>query len=264
MARDQDSLTPDADLEIQEAITQYNDLGEEDLARGALNHRHVPPFPLLPTGIYARSGGHGTLPGFERYSNPVITTALGSNLLPVYDHRLGSTPMRTTGAGAPYGADSGVGWSIIARNNSPTEAAELGIGINYAAGSDFAEGEMSIEFSGTVEATRGDDGSGEAYPGSDGYLLGVAVKLGTDWYVIPHSIGMWPSQMHLDSMQIRCEITAAICTALSDSVTTLSSVAMVVACVAPPSPLPDPYNFQLASCGLGCWSISLDPFVSDS
>lgn len=270
MAKDQDPFSPSADQEIQAVITRANSIAASDLRRGALNHRHVPAYdplegPFGQPGVYQKSGYHGVAPNFELYRNGVYTAVAGGKLLPLYDWRLGSSPMRTAGAGAPYGASVSRGWSIIAPNNSAVEAAEITIpgGMNYSSGTPFATGDMDIEVSAYVEVSYGDDGTPEIVPPNTPLYVGIAVELGSRWFVVPSSIGSWPGNVLGETMQIRCSVSAAACEDLDPAEVVLNKIAFVFAHTALPDPLPEGWatTYQLASARLGCWNLSLDPFT---
>tara|TARA_R110001632_G_scaffold53342_1_gene131520 strand:- start:962 stop:1780 length:819 start_codon:yes stop_codon:yes gene_type:complete len=270
MAKDQDPFSPSADQEIQATVVRANNVASTDLRRGALNHRHIPQYdplegPIGQPGVYQKAGWHSTAPGFELYQNGVKTAVHGGKLLPLYDWRLGSSPMRTTGTNAPYGASVNPGWSILAPLNVTADAAEITFpsGINYGSGTPFAVGDMTIEVSGYVEVSMGDDGTQALVPPNTPLYIGIAVQLGTRWFVVPSSIGSWPGNVLGDTMQIRCNVNAAVCNALDPAEVILNKVSLVFAHTSVPDPAPENWatTFQLASARLGCWNLSLDPFT---
>ncbi len=272
MPKDQDVFDSSSLADPSTYATRFNVLSEEELGRGAIGHRHVPPTYSLPSGIHSKFGGHGSDPllaPFALYQNAPNEGTTGSGFAyPAWNKdSYGSTVMRTTPAGAPYGpcvySFSNYGWGIIAPVNSSTGAAELAVNINYSTGTPLADGTAAIDVSGWVEASNGSLGGSEEsdiVQMSYGPILAVAAKIGGYWYVIPDSMAMYSGALFMDSIHTRTRITATVLKTLVPDGTSLEAVALVV-CVRHKVNVD---GIEQPGINLGNWGLSLDPFISEA
>jgi len=273
------SRTQDQDL-FQEATvktpmtdlaTSLNTLDAGDLSRGALTREHVPTnITGIFTGSMMVSGAHGVHPvGFEPYVNATLEDAVGTGeLFPRYDWRTGN-PMRTTGTSPPYGADTTAGWSIIADNNNSAEAAEIPINsLNIDTHDAFSEGRLVLNVSGFVEVYRFEDDDEEAEVGIArgvlGPLIGVAVKVGTQYYVIPQSIGMFHSSIYMDTLEVRVDIDFAKMDSLVDDQVSPNRVLHSIALVFANFNWTPLEGYQPIGHQLGTWNLTAEPVVRGS
>ena len=278
MPKDQDVFDSSSLADPSTYATRFNVLTESELGRGAIGHRHVPPTYSLPSGIHSKFGGHGSNPllaSLGLYQNaPNEGTSPSASLpYPAWNKdSYGSTVMRITPAGAPYGpyvySFTNYGWGIVAPGNSSTGAAELAGNINYSTGTPLADGTAAIDVSGWAEASNGSLGGNEESDRvqmANGPILAVAAKIGGYWYVIPDSMAMYSGALFVDSIHTRTRITATVLKTLVPDGTSLEAVALVV-CVRHKvyALASDGSAIEQPGVNLGNWGLSLDPFISEA
>jgi len=269
------SRTQDQDL-FQEATVKtpmtdlaasLNTLDAGDLSREALTREHV---PTNITGIFSgsmmMSGAHGTNPlGYEEYQNKTLEDAVGTGeLFPRYDWRT-ANPMRSAGTSPPYGADTNTGWSIIADTNSSAAAAEIPLaGVNIDTHDALSEGRLEFNVSGYVELYRKVAGQDPQATGVLGPLMAIAVKVGTQYYVLPRTIGMWHCNQYFDSIHVRKTFGfAELDPLVHDQVSpnrVLNSIALVFAL----NNYTEQEGSQWPTYQLGAWNLTAEPVVRGS
>tara|TARA_R110000765_G_scaffold309656_1_gene403148 strand:+ start:2245 stop:3066 length:822 start_codon:yes stop_codon:yes gene_type:complete len=272
MPKDQDVFDSSSLADPSTYAARFNVLTESELGRGAIGHRHVPATYSLPSGIHSKFGGHGSNPLLASeglYQNAPNEGTTGSGFLyPAWNKdSYGSTVMRITPAGAPYGpvvySYPDYGWGIVAPGNSSTGAAELAVNINYSAGTPLADGTAAIDVAGWAEASNGSLGTSvnsDTIQMANGPILAVAAKIGGYWYVIPDSMAMYSGALFGDSIHTRTRITATVLKTLVPDGTSLEAVALVV-CVRHKVFVS---GIEQPGILLGNWGLSLDPFISEA
>jgi len=269
MPKDQDPFDTGSLQDPSAFSSRFNVLEEAELGRGAIGHRHVPDSYSLPSGVHSKFGGHGdTLPEQELYQCYAIEGTTGAgNVYPKHDPIAHGAPvMRTLLANPPYGATPYAdGWSIIARQNSSTEAARLYININYSAGTPIFDNVAGLDISGWVEATNGNDGTvtPDISPPEFGPLFAIALRIDTEWHVVPSSIAMYTGNIWCTSLHTRLRVTKSVLQSLDATGVSLQEAALVV-CMRKPTVLPLPSGIQAPGVKLGNWGISISPFISEA
>lgn len=255
-------------------IASYNALDEESMARGAINWRHAPASYKLVGGSHSAFGLHGPTahPGYEVYRNwaPVGASPSAGVPFPEWDPvSFGGTVMCASGTGAPYGKNSVVGWSIIAKNNTVATSARIYANMPYNGTGSFDQGEAAIDVSGYVEACNAWGQQGDFSAGSGPYqddarmgpILAVALRIDGNWYIVPDSMAMYDGTLMVDSIHCRTRVTAAMCRTMDATGVTLEYIALAVTMRGDPD-----WESGDARAGirLGCWGISADPFIGDA
>lgn len=213
---------------LNQLTARSNDVQPEDIDRGALGPAQLPDFDFGFSPGHTVCGGHEAIPGgdteyfgFESYQNrPLeeVSTDPGPPpiVFPAYNRAFpvaaATGPMRVLGPNPPYGGDTNLGWSIIARTNLSTagQCAEISVSpvLDIDVLPDFVAGRLEFDLAGycnigDVTGIAGGDGIGPMLG------FGFGVKVNGAMFIFPRSIRMWSNRTKRDITGLRYTATIA-------------------------------------------------------
>lgn len=275
--KDQDAFTEASlNTRITDLYALYNDLTADDVDRAALNREHLPKLTTVLGAEFSDltvAGGHGASDdlGAEQYDGETFEDTTSSIPYP----RFTTNPMRSAGTNAPYGASgANDGWSIIARNNSSSDCAEIGTSIAVTTGL-FADGTLEVKIDGWVELAYLDEGLRSTIlgagnePNLSSPILGIGVEInhsgvGTRRYILPRSIRIYGPDMNKDTLHSRVVLNATTLAEASIVSGTATIEAIFLAFTTAKSRTGTAGGaYTTDDWYLGTWMLSIEPVIRD-